>query len=82
MVWGDKNRADGFYGDLAIDDQLVPRDGEQGKGRSEGFRPVIPEDSSPGFPRWIEPEGPKAAETLAKLPIPPFTRRVRRDSAT
>src|SRR3954462_5152635 len=29
----------------------------------------------PGFPRWIGPTGPKAAETLAKLPIPSFTRR-------
>jgi len=35
----------------------------------------------PGFPRWIGSTGPKAAETLAKLRIPPFTRRVRQDSA-
>src|SRR3954452_16872967 len=30
-----------------------------------------------GFSRWIGPAGPKAAETLAKLRIPSFTRRVR-----
>src|SRR5215213_7539437 len=32
--------------------------------------------------RWIGPAGPKATETLDKLPIPSFTRRVRRNSAT
>ena len=37
---------------------------------------------NPGFPRWIEPAGPKVAETLAKLPIPSFTRRVRHEPAT
>jgi Pyrimidine dimer DNA glycosylase len=36
----------------------------------------------PGFPGWIGPTGPKAAETLAELPVPSFTRRVRRNSAT
>ena len=36
----------------------------------------------PGFSRWIGPAGPKAVETLAKLPIPSFTRRVRHDPAT
>jgi hypothetical protein len=36
----------------------------------------------PGFPRWIGPAEPKAAEMLAKLPTPSFTRRVRHDSAT
>ena len=36
----------------------------------------------PGFPRWIGWTGPKAAETLAKLLIPSFTRRVRQDSVT
>ena len=30
------------HGDLAIDDQLVPGGDERGKGRAEGFRPVIP----------------------------------------
>src|SRR4051794_34647942 len=32
--------------------------------------------------RWIGPTGPKAAETLAELPVPSFIRRVRRNSAT
>jgi hypothetical protein len=36
----------------------------------------------PGFPRWIGPAGLKATETLAKLPIPSFTHRVRHDPAT
>jgi hypothetical protein len=36
----------------------------------------------PGFPRWIGPAGPKAAETLAKPSIPSFTPRVRQASAT
>src|SRR5215212_194801 len=36
----------------------------------------------PGFPGWIGPTGPKAPETLAELPVPSFTRRVRRNSAT
>jgi hypothetical protein len=27
---------------------------------------------NPGFPGWIAPAGPKAAETLTKLPIPYF----------
>jgi lipopolysaccharide transport system permease protein len=36
----------------------------------------------PGFPIWIWPTRPKAAETLAKPQIPSFTRRVRQDSAT
>ena len=36
----------------------------------------------PRLPGWIRSTGPKAAETLAKTRIPPFTRRVRRDSAT
>jgi hypothetical protein len=36
----------------------------------------------PGFTRWIGPAGPKTRETLAKLPIPSFTRRVRQNSAT
>ena len=34
----------------------------------------------PGFPRWIGPAGPKAAEALTKLPVPSFTRRVRQIS--
>src|SRR3954462_10097158 len=34
---------------------------------------------NPGFPGWIRPTGPKAAETLAELPVPSFTRRVRRN---
>jgi hypothetical protein len=38
--------------------------------------------SYPGFPRWIGSTGPKAAEMLTKPRIPPFTRRVRQDSAT
>src|SRR3954454_12529317 len=33
--------------------------------------------NSPGFTGWIGPTGPKATETLAKLPVPSFTRRVR-----
>ena len=36
----------------------------------------------PGFTGWIGPTGPKATETLAKLPVPSFTRRVRQNSAT
>ena len=36
----------------------------------------------PGFARWIGPAGSKTAETLAKLPVPSFTRRVRQNSAT
>jgi hypothetical protein len=36
----------------------------------------------PGFPIWIRPTRPKAAETLAKPRIPSFTRRVRQDWAT
>ena len=36
----------------------------------------------PGFPRWIGPAGPKAAEMLAKLPISSFTRQIRQNSAT
>ena len=36
----------------------------------------------PGFPIWIRPTRPKALETLAKLRLPPFTLRVRHDSAT
>jgi hypothetical protein len=35
----------------------------------------------PGFPKWIGPVGPKAAETLAKPRTPSFTRRVRQDPA-
>jgi Family of unknown function (DUF5681) len=38
--------------------------------------------NEPGFIRWIGPAGPKTRETLAKLPIPSFTRRVRQNSAT
>jgi hypothetical protein len=38
--------------------------------------------SEPGFPRWIGPAELKVAETLAKLPISSFTRRVRHDPAT
>jgi hypothetical protein len=37
---------------------------------------------NPGFPKWIGPAGPKASETLAKLPILSFTRRVRQKSFT
>ena len=36
----------------------------------------------PGFPIWIRPTRPKAAEMLAELGIPSFTRRVRQDLAT
>jgi adenylate cyclase len=36
----------------------------------------------PGFPRWIGPAGPKAAEMLAKPPASSFTRRVRQNLAT
>ena len=41
-----------------------------------------PDALEPGFPIWIRPTRPKAAETLAKPRIPAFTRRVRQDSAT
>jgi catechol 2,3-dioxygenase-like lactoylglutathione lyase family enzyme len=45
--------------------------------------PTAPaEASKPGFPIWIRPTRPKAAETLARPRIPAFTRRVRQDSAT
>jgi hypothetical protein len=36
----------------------------------------------PGFPIWIRPTRPRAAEMLAKPRIPFFTRRVRQASAT
>src|SRR4051812_35626242 len=36
----------------------------------------------PGFPIWIRPTHPKAAEMLAKRGITSFTHRVRQDSAT
>ena len=39
-------------------------------------------DYQPGFTGWIGPTGPKATETLAELPVPSFTRRVRQNSAT
>lgn len=32
------------HGDLAIDNQRAPGGGERGKGRAEGYRPVIPVD--------------------------------------
>jgi hypothetical protein len=48
----------------------------------EVIRTTLAEVSDPGFPIWIRPAGPKAAEMLAKLPIPSFTRRVRQDLAT
>src|SRR5688572_11878625 len=35
--------------------------------------------TDPGFPIWIRLTHPKAVETLAKPPIPTFTRRVRQD---
>ncbi|HEX6013386.1 MAG TPA: hypothetical protein VFY87_16615 [Geminicoccaceae bacterium] len=40
------------------------------------------ETLKPGFPVWLRPTRPKAAETLAKPLLPSFTRRVRQDSAT
>ena len=36
----------------------------------------------PGFPGWIGPAGPKAAEMLVKPSASSFTRRVRQNSAT
>jgi len=43
---------------------------------------IIRHHNKPGFPRWIGLAGPEAAEMLAKLPAPSFTRRVRQNSAT